>query len=156
VKSILGGAAAVLAFAAAPAAHAGALLWSGDVDDTATITIHRQDIRIDSNMKGVRGERHDLRGAITRRTPDVRLRVREGRGRVRVIQQPRRWNDYTAVVRIEDKDSGRGHYEFALMWPEDDWGGRDRWNDRDGDRGRYDDRRDPQDRRDRGDDDDRR
>ena len=47
---MLGSVAAIGALAfTMPAAHAGTLYWRGAVDDTATITIHRQDVSIDAD-----------------------------------------------------------------------------------------------------------
>jgi hypothetical protein len=41
-----------------------------------------------------------------------------GRGNVRLLEQPTRRNDYTAVVRIDDSEpGGESDYEFELSWP---------------------------------------
>lgn len=36
--------------------------------------------------------------------------------KLRVIEQPTRNNNYTAVVLIEDRDGGADRYEFEVMW----------------------------------------
>lgn len=45
---------------------------------------------------------------------NVRLHDVYGRGNVTVLQQPRPWNRFTAIVRIDDPQDGRGDYSFGL------------------------------------------
>jgi hypothetical protein len=139
LRHLLSAAAGIAAVAAVPA-YAGEMHWSGDVDDAATIRVSGRDVRVDGNLKGVRNNRADWRGSLPRRGTRVYLRDADGRGRVRVLQQPSRENGYTAVVGIRDPDAGRGHYDFTLQW--DDRGDWNRGGYRDDDRYRNG-RRDP-------------
>ncbi|MES2459285.1 MAG: hypothetical protein V4671_01790 [Armatimonadota bacterium] len=138
-------------------AQAGTLSWSGDVDDTATISIQGRDIRITSNAGGVRNARESLRGGIPRDDVRVRLDRHDGRGQIRIIQQPSNRNNYTTIVRIEDRSAGRDRYSFTLDWDDRYDSGRDRYSngrdrgrdrDWDSDRGRDSDRDRDRDRRD--------
>ncbi|BDI33882.1 hypothetical protein CCAX7_59330 [Capsulimonas corticalis] len=98
-------------------ANAASLRWSGDVDDTAVIKVSGNDVRVHANAEGVRNDRFDFRGgALPSRPVIVTLREADGRGGVRLAQQPSERNGYTAVVRITDKDPGRNHYDFVLQW----------------------------------------
>ncbi len=97
---------------------AGALRWSGMVDGTAEIRI--QGARIDAVAERgnrLRDVRYDVVGANLPRR-DVRLEIvrADGRGDVRIVQQPSVWNGYVAIVRIEDRRSGYGDYSFAVRW----------------------------------------
>lgn len=97
---------------------AGALRWSGMVDGVAEIRI--QGGRIDAlapRGDALRGVRYDIAGASMPRR-DVRLEMgrSEGRGSVRIVQQPSVWNQYVAVVRIEDVRPGYGAYSFDIRW----------------------------------------
>lgn len=47
---------------------------------------------------------------------NVALDAVQGRGSVRIVEQPRLENDYTASVMIEDLQDGLGFYRFALRW----------------------------------------
>jgi hypothetical protein len=47
---------------------------------------------------------------------EVSLRKVEGRGMVELVQSPSERNDYTAVVRILDEESGADDYEFELRF----------------------------------------
>ena len=50
------------------------------------------------------------------RDVDVRLEDPEGRGEIRLIEQPRQQNNYTARVSIRDPQAGAGEYSFTLVW----------------------------------------
>jgi hypothetical protein len=52
---------------------------------------------------------------------DLTLQVISGRGSVRIMEQPSKRNQYTAVVRVDDQDnSGDDRYEFELSWSRED------------------------------------
>ncbi len=91
--------------------------WEGRVDIGAEIRIRGGDHEVDD--AGGRGTQ-ELRSRFTADLPEaevtVSLRQLDGRGRVELIQTPSAENDYTAVVRIEDSDSGDDTYEFELTW----------------------------------------
>src|ERR1051326_8289083 len=42
--------------------------------------------------------------------------VKDSRNEIRLVEQPSRRNDFTAVVRIWDRDGGYGRYHFRLSW----------------------------------------
>lgn len=46
----------------------------------------------------------------------VTVRKLRGRGRVEVIQQPSRENNFTARILIEDRKSGSDRYEIEVFW----------------------------------------
>jgi hypothetical protein len=50
------------------------------------------------------------------RDATVRVRSYDGRGRVYVVEQPTAQNDYTAVLRVEDRQGGAGFYDFEASW----------------------------------------
>lgn len=97
---------------------AGALRWSGAVDDVAEIRIRGR--RVDFIARSGRqlyNVRYDVRGA---GMPDyavpLDLRRYSGRGNVYVAQYPRDWNNWTTVIRIDDKRGGADGYDFDLRW----------------------------------------
>jgi hypothetical protein len=95
-----------------------ALRWSGRVDDGLEIRI--QGDRIASHTtsgKGTRDVRADLlQRGLPRTDGELRVEMREGRGRVEVVQQPSSWNNYTALIRVYDPRSGYGSYDFDVVW----------------------------------------
>lgn len=96
----------------------GIIRWSGDVDDVSEIHISGRRIDyVTRSGERIRNARLDMRGdGLPRRDLNLILGVSNGRGHVQVIQQPHRRNDYTAIVRITDRRSGYGVYDFSLAW----------------------------------------
>jgi hypothetical protein len=102
-----------------PYAHpsSGSMIWRGRVD-------HYVELRI----RGDRFETRERQGAPTinqganftspmpRSDVEVFVRKREGRGQVDLVQQPSRWNGYTAIVAINDESGGADDYEIELAW----------------------------------------
>ena len=96
---------------------AGSMIWRGRVD-------HYVELRI----QGDRVQSRERQGAPTlnegarftsplpRADSQVFVSKREGRGQVGVIQQPSRWNGYTAVIAINDESGGADNYEIEMAW----------------------------------------
>lgn len=112
--------------------------WRGVVDDDTRIYIRAGNIQSDvvSGSRTRRQPRVDRDRVLPRRDGIVRVELLQGRGRAHVIQQPSARNNYTAIVRVKDAQSGADGYRLAAYFePEDSrWTGDDRW-DRDGDWG---------------------
>lgn len=112
--------------------------WKGRVDGTDEILIRGRSVRINHlAAKPIQRQEYRFSGRLPARDVEVELSVIEGRGRVRLMEQPSERNDYTVVVRIEDDRSGASDYELELVWDEDDdwadgWDSESRWRE-DGD-----------------------
>lgn len=118
-RGITFAAAAALFAAIAPAQAQGRndMRWSGDVDDTTIVSIRGNDVRTDTVFGKVAANINaEVFGSLPRRPIQVYLEHRRGRGQIRVIQQPRPDNGFTAKVRIHDPEPGRAHYDFDLGW----------------------------------------
>ena len=114
------------------------MTWRGDVDDTTLIYFHGDEVRTrDVSGKGSTRTSTEVFDRLPRGAIRVFLTDHDGRGQVRVVQQPTPDNDFTAAVRISDPQPGRGHYEVALTWAPlpSPYGGRG--EGRDGGRGGY-------------------
>ena len=120
--------------------------WRGRVDGAEDILIRGRSVRVDHlGAKPIQYQDYRFSAPLPARAVEVELHPIEGRGTVRLMEQPSKRNDYTVVVRIEDRRGGASDYEFEVVWDEDDgwgddWGsdGRSdfRWNDdSDGDDG---------------------
>ena len=98
--------------------------WRGQVDGTDEILIRGQEVRV-RHLAAKPIQRQDYRftAPLPEWDVDLQLLKIEGRGEVRLVEEPSSWNDYTAVVRIDDeKQLGDSYYEFELTWSEgDDW-----------------------------------
>lgn len=110
---------AALCLAPAVAAQESRLFgWRGTVDDDVRIAMHAGSIQ--STL--VRGSPTDARewvsrdNVLPRREGTVRVELLEGRGTVRVIQQPNASNRYTSIVQIKDGARGASRYRFATYF----------------------------------------
>jgi len=95
----------------------GALRWSGRVDAVQEIRIRGR--RVDSyTVSGDRASnvRSQVRGGLPAREAYVRVRQADGRGQVAVVQQPSARNDYTAVLRVVDRQPGADYYTVEATW----------------------------------------
>ncbi len=93
------------------------LRWSGQVDDTAIITLRGRDVRTRTEQgRGVTNVSEQVNGQLPDRRVNVALREVSGRGQVQVIEQPSPRNNYTARVRVRDSQGGSARYSFVLDW----------------------------------------
>ena len=94
------------------------LRWTGDVDDVAEIRIQGERVEYRSlNGKTLRNVRANLAsGGLPRRDVQVVVNGEYGRGSVSVVQQPSSYNNYTAVIRVNDPRPGYGDYRFDVSW----------------------------------------
>jgi hypothetical protein len=93
------------------------LSWSGRVDDEAIISCRGNECRAESTRGGpVTRERARISRPLPRRDTTVSLEDTQGRGEIRLVEQPREENGYTARVRIRDPQGGAGDYSFTLAW----------------------------------------
>lgn len=93
------------------------LVWEGEVDATTFLYVHGKRLQVE-NKEGAAPARprYHLYDALPSSRQDVRLHVREGRGYVHIVEQPRADNDYTLAVAIEDRQAGSSLYSIALYW----------------------------------------
>ena len=92
----------------------------GKVDRTAVIYVHGDSIEMEDGQGSVLPKQmYRFYGRLPDSRQDVRLRVLKNRGSVRISQQPRLENNYTAAVTIEDLQDGPGFYSIALDWNQD-------------------------------------
>ncbi len=91
--------------------------WTGRVDGAVVVSCHKQSC-VSSVEQGapVADEHFKFSRPLPDRDADVRLEDPEGRGEVRLIEQPRQRNNYTARVSIHDPQGGAGEYSFTLVW----------------------------------------
>ena len=91
--------------------------WGGRVDEEAVISCQKLTC-VSSASQGapVADEHFKFSHALPSRDYEVRLEGQEGRGEIRLIDQPRQRNNYTARVSIRDPQAGAGEYSFTLVW----------------------------------------
>ena len=98
---------------------AGKLVWNGRVDEEALIACHDKTC-VSRTGRGapVANEHVKFSRPLPHRQVELSLEGQEGRGEIRLVEQPNERNNYTASVSIRDPQSGSGEYSFMLVWKE--------------------------------------
>lgn len=95
----------------------GLFRWSGTVDDEVQLKIQGDFIEAGA-VSGTpyNDATFSFTTPLPQRQVNVRVRKLRGRGEVRVLQQPSRFNDWTAIVSIRDGDRSTDRYELEISW----------------------------------------
>ena len=91
------------------------LHWSGDVDGEVQLVWRGGDVnqRLISGNVIRRASTNVSGNAMRAQNGQLTVSLREGRGRVDVVQQPSASNRYTGIIRIIDPQAGYGHYDIT-------------------------------------------
>ena len=93
------------------------MTWSGRVDQDAVISCRERSCVAESRDGAPVADSHfRFSRPLPKQAVTVRLEEPEGRGAVRLVEQPSERNHYTAQVSIRDPESGAGEYSFVLVW----------------------------------------
>lgn len=98
----------------------GRAFWRGTVDDRVQITIRDRDLRVET----VAGRPYpdgvfSFTSPLPARRVTVEVNKQKGRGNARVLQQPRRENDFTTVIEVSDAEGGAKEYQLEIFWRRD-------------------------------------
>jgi hypothetical protein len=95
----------------------GRMSWRGRVDDYVELRIQGNRVRsIERGGAPTYNEQASFSNPLPRADVRVDLKKRDGRGRVSLLEQPSRYNNYTAVIRIDDNKGGADDYEIEMQW----------------------------------------
>ena len=95
----------------------GRVRWRGTVDDNVQLLIRDDQIEVRTIGGSVYDNAtYNFTSPLPRRRTSVTVNKISGRGEVRVLQQPTRDNDYTAVVEIRDPKGDAREYEIEVSW----------------------------------------
>ena len=93
------------------------LVWTGRVDDEALISCQAKTCVSNATQGApVAGESFKFSRPLPNKDVEVSLEGALGRGQIRLVEQPRQGNNYTARVSIRDPQSGSSEYTFTLSW----------------------------------------
>lgn len=95
----------------------GRVYWRGTVDDRIQLVIRDRQIE----TRTVAGRAYpegtfSFTAALPQRDASVGITKMQGRGNVRVLQQPSSANNYTAIIEIADSDGGAREYRLDIFW----------------------------------------
>ena len=95
----------------------GRMSWRGRVDDYVELRIQGNRVRsIERGGAPTYNEHASFSSPLPRADVRVDVKKRHGRGRVSLLEQPSRYNNYTAVIRIDDNKGGSDDYEIETQW----------------------------------------
>jgi hypothetical protein len=95
----------------------GRLRWRGTVDDDIHLVIRDDQVEVRTiGGSEYNNATYNFTSPLPRRRVNVNATRLRGRGDVRVIQQPSRDNNFTAVVQIRDPSGGARDYEIEVYW----------------------------------------
>jgi len=100
-----------------PPPSQGRAFWRGTVDKEVHLVLQRRSLE----TRTVDGATYNnvnfsFTSSLPTRNVTVEVIKKKGRGNVRVLEQPSRDNDYTAVIQILDEDGGAKEYELEINW----------------------------------------
>jgi hypothetical protein len=126
--------------------HRPALTWEGEVNGTAILLIQGDRVDVDSRSgRSVSRTNFRFNTPLAAASDTISVENRQGGGRVRVIEQPRRNNNFTAMVEVSAADRGPQFMSLDFYWTDTRTSSRsdDGYGDRDsgyGSRSRTNDR----------------
>lgn len=95
----------------------GNLTWSGNVDDVVQLKIRGNSLETKTlSGREVSSPNYNFTSPLPNRRVDVEIDKKKGRGTVKILQQPRRENDFTTVIEIRDTSGGSRDYELEIYW----------------------------------------
>ena len=98
-------------------AQSGSMVWRGTVDDTVQVIIRGRKATTNTlSGSETYDDRANFNGRLPRERAQVWVNKTSGRGRVYVVQQPNRRNNWTAIIQIVDNKGGSDRYSFTLSW----------------------------------------
>lgn len=98
-------------------AQSGSMQWSGTVDDVVQIRIRNRNARSEAiSGRAYNDDNFFFNGRAPRERANVSVDKKDGRGKIYIVQQPSRRNDFTTIVEIVDKKGGPDRYRFILNW----------------------------------------
>jgi hypothetical protein len=95
----------------------GRVFWRGKVDSKVQLIIQGKSLRVNTFAGQNYGEgTFSFTSPLPTRNISVSAVKTAGRGNVRMVQQPSRSNDYTAIIEITDDENGARDYQLEIVW----------------------------------------
>ncbi len=97
--------------------HSEKIVWSGRVDGNVMVNCQAKECVATAAAGSPVADQHfKFSRALPNRDVDVSLVEAQGRGEIRLVEQPSERNKYTARVSVHDPEAGAGEYSFILVW----------------------------------------
>jgi hypothetical protein len=97
--------------------RSGKAFWKGTVDNNVQLIVRGRNIETQTVVgRSYPAGTFSFTSPLPNRNVDVKVEKKNGRGSVRIIQQPNRSNDFTAIIEIIDNGSGAKSYQLEISW----------------------------------------
>lgn len=95
----------------------GTAFWRGTVDAKVQLVIRDRNIE----TRTITGRAYpagtfSFTNSMPNQNVEVSVVKKEGRGNVRIVQQPNRQNNFTTIIEIDDPGSGARQYQLEISW----------------------------------------
>jgi len=102
-------------------AQSGSMEWRGTVDDRVQVVIRGRSATVNTiSGSSYNDDRSNFNGGggrwVNGRNYHASVNKQNGRGKVRIVQQPNRRNNYTTIVEVDDSKGGADRYRFRVTW----------------------------------------
>ncbi len=96
----------------------GSVTWKGKVDNEVHLRIRNNSLEasIFAGQDYGAGSYNFVSSMPSNNKINLYVNKKKGRGKVSIIQQPDRFNDYTAIIKVLDDDGGAKDYEVEIYW----------------------------------------
>ena len=102
-------------------AQSGSMEWRGTVDDRVQVVIRGRSATVNTiSGSSYNDDRSNFNGGggrwVNGSNYHASVNKQNGRGKVRIVQQPNRRNNYTTIVEVDDSKGGADRYRFRVTW----------------------------------------
>lgn len=95
----------------------GRVRWRGVVDNEIHLVINDRNLEVRTIQGGDNGQgTTNFTSGLPGRNVRVEATKIKGRGDVRVLQQPSKDNNFTAIIQVRDEGGGAREYEIEVFW----------------------------------------
>lgn len=95
----------------------GTMNWRGNVDDRIWISLSGRNFSVRTlSGQSLGNGSGRFTSPLPNRNVEVGVIKKRGRGEVKVVQQPSRFNNWEAIIEIYDSGSGARDYEIDIVW----------------------------------------
>lgn len=95
----------------------GTAFWRGTVDSKVQLVIRDRNIETQTiTGRAYPAGTFSFTNSMPNQNVEVSVVKKDGRGNVRIVQQPNRRNNFTTIIEIEDSGSGARQYQLEISW----------------------------------------
>ena len=95
----------------------GTAFWRGTVDSKVQLVIRDRSIETQTiTGRAYPAGTFSFTNSMPNQNVEVSVVKKEGRGNIRIVQQPNRRNNFTTIIEIDDAGGGARQYQLEIFW----------------------------------------